>query len=326
MQRHLLAALAAAAALMTAVPSLLQAQGRPWGENYFPNLSVVTHEGKTVRFYDDLIKGKMVIVSFIYTSCPDICPLSTARMAQVEEKLGNRVGRDIFIVSMTVDPENDTPDRLKEYAKAFGSGPGWSFVTGKPEDVRAINYKLGERSKNLSDHRNEIVLGNDKTGEWARDSIFGDIDRLILAILAMDPKWREEVRVVPHNPASNTGYQLGTQPGQAMFKKICAPCHTIGVGDRVGPDLRGVTQRRDRDWLAKFIQNPARLRAARDPAALALAEKYRAVRMPALGIAQNDASDLIAYLDAEASRLSAMQDSSASAEQNKAPSHHDHHH
>src|SRR5262249_43440432 len=114
MQRRVLAAFAAAAALATAVPGGLQAQGRPCGENYFPNLSVVTHEGKPVRFYDDLIKGKMVIVSFIYTSCPDICPLSTARMAQVEDKLGDRVGRDIFIISMTVDPENDTPDRLKE--------------------------------------------------------------------------------------------------------------------------------------------------------------------------------------------------------------------
>src|SRR5215510_7269376 len=321
MQRRVLAAFAAAAALTTAVPSGLQAQGRPWGDSYFPNLSVVTHEGKTVRFYDDLIKGKMVIVSFIYTSCPDICPLSTARMAQVEDKLGDRVGRDIFIISMTVDPENDTPDRLKEYAKAFGAGAGWSFVTGKPEDVRAINYKLGERSKNLSDHRNEIVLGNDKTGEWARDSIFGDIDRLILAILAMDPKWRDEVRVVPHNPASNTGYQLGTQPGQAMFKKICAPCHTIGVGDRVGPDLRGVTQRRDRDWLAKFISDPAKMRARRDPEALALTARFPAVRVPALGLAEVDAADLINYLQTQNARLEAAEASSPSPGHD----HHQHH-
>src|SRR5262249_51262447 len=108
--------------------------------------------------------------------------------------------------------------------------------------------------------------------------------------------------------------------------KICAPCHTIGVGDRVGPDLRGVTTRRERAWLSAYIQNPARLRAARDPAALALAERYPAVRMPALGIAQNDASDLIAYLDAEALRLSTTQGSSTAAERNKAHSHHDHHH
>jgi protein SCO1 len=293
MQRRVLAALAAAAALTIAVPGGLQAQGRPWGANYFPNLPVVTQDGKTVRFYDDLIKGKIVIVSFIYTNCPDICPLSTARLTQVEDKLGDRMGKDIFIISMTVDPENDTPERLKEYSQAFGTGPGWTFVTGKPEDIRAINYKLGERSNNLADHRNEIVLGNDTTGEWQRDSIFGDMERLMLAIRGMDPKWHKEVRLIPNNPASDTGYQLSTAPGQAMFKKICAPCHTIGVGDRVGPDLRGVVQRRDRGWLAKFISNPAKMRAQKDPIALELAARFPAVHMPRLGVSEVDAGDLI---------------------------------
>src|SRR5262249_35219333 len=205
--------------------------------------------------YDDLIKGKIVIVSFIYTSCPDICPISTARLTQVEDKLGDRMGKDFFIISMTVDPENDTPERLKEYSKAFGTGPGWTFVTGKPEDVRAINAKLGDRSKKLADHRNEIVLGNDATGQWQRDSVFRDMDRLMTAIRGLDPKWDEDVRVIPNDQASNTGYQISPEPGQALFKKVCAPCHTIGVGDRVGPDLRGVVQRRDRGWLAKFISN-----------------------------------------------------------------------
>src|SRR5262249_5517436 len=192
MQRRVLAALAAAAALALAVPGGIQAQVRPYGPNYFPNLPVVTQDGKTVQFYDDLIKGKIVIVSFIYTSCPDICPISTARLTQVEDKLGDRMGKDFFIISMTVDPENDTPERLKEYSKAFGTGPGWTFVTGRPEDVRAINAKLGDRSKNLADHRNEIVLGNDATGQWQRDSVFGDMDRLMIAIRGLDPKWDEQ--------------------------------------------------------------------------------------------------------------------------------------
>ena len=80
---------------------------------------------------------------------------------------------------MTVDPETDTPERLKAYSKAFGTGPGWTFVTGQPADIRAINYRLGERSKVLSEHRNEIVLGNDATGEWQRDNVMGDLDRVM---------------------------------------------------------------------------------------------------------------------------------------------------
>ena len=302
------------------------AQNRPWGEGYIPNLPVLTQDGKTVRFYDDLVKGKIVIISFIYTSCTDICPLTTARLSQLEEKLGDFVGRDVFMLSMTVDPENDTPQRLKEFSQAFQTGPGWSFVTGSPDDIRAINFKFGERSKLLSEHRNEIVIGNDATGEWQRDSVFGDLNRLVMTVKALHPKWRDQVRTPPSSPASNTGLAMSEQPGQALFKKICAPCHTIGVGDRVGPDLRGVTARRERGWLASYIQNPARLRALRDPAALALAERFPAVRMPALGVASNDASDLIAYLDAEESRLDAARGSSPLNERQQPHHHHGHHH
>src|SRR5499427_5064416 len=325
MQRVLLLG-AAGVTVAAAFVSGGAAQNRPWGEGYIPKLPVVTQDGKTVRFYDDLIKGKIVIISFIYTSCTDICPLTTARLAQVEDKIGDLVGKDIFMLSMSVDPERDTPQRLKEYSEAFQTGPGWTFVTGKPEDIRAINFKFGERSQILSEHRNEIVLGNDATGEWQRDSAFADVNRLIMTIKALDVKWRNQVHTPERSSAGNAALAMSDQPGQALFKKICAPCHTIGVGDRVGPDLRGVTARRERAWLSAYIQNPARLRAARDPAALALAEKYRAVRMPALGAAQNDAADLIAYLDAEASRLSATQGPSPVGQQNMPHNRDDHLH
>src|SRR5215813_10170335 len=98
MQRRLLAGIAMLAALAIAVPRTAQAQSR-WGEGYFPNLPVVTQDGKTLRFYDDLLKGKVVVVNFIYTSCPDICPVATARLAQVEDKLGEQMGRDVFFIS-----------------------------------------------------------------------------------------------------------------------------------------------------------------------------------------------------------------------------------
>src|SRR5262249_33238726 len=135
-------------------------------------------------------------------------------------------------------------------------------------------------------------------------------------------KWTGQVRVQAPRSASDTGLAMSTQPGQALFKKVCAPCHTIGAGDRVGPDLRGITTRHERGWLSSYIQSPTRMRALHDPEALALAEKYPAVRMPVLGISANDAGDLIAYLDAEEARLNATRDASAQ----EAPHDHQHHH
>src|SRR5262252_7405824 len=292
MRQSLFAGVMALAAVIISARGPLEAQGVRRGANYFPNLPVVTQDGKTLRFYDDVIKDKIVLISFAYTNCPDICPLTTARIAQVEDKLGDMVGRDIFFVSMTVDPERDTPERLKEFANAFDAGPGWLFLTGKPEDIRLINSKLGDKSRTLSEHRNEIVLGNDATGEWGRNTVFGDLDRLIMDIRAMDPKWRAEVRQPKFDPATNTGYAVDhLPPGQDLFKKLCAPCHTIGVGDHVGPDLRGVTERRERAWLENFIRHPDTMRAERDPDALALVAKFPGARMPGLGLAEVDASD-----------------------------------
>src|SRR6266849_5593289 len=299
MRRSPLTAVVALAAVIISARGPLEAQGVRRGANYFPNLPVVTQDGKMLKFYDDVIKVKIVLISFIYTNCPDICPLTTARLTQVEDQLGEIVGRDIFFVSMTVDPERDSPERLKSFAEAFAAGPGWLFLTGKPEDIRAINYKLGDRSRKLSDHRNEIVLGNDTTGEWARDTALGDLNRLAMTIRDMDPKWRDQDHTSADRNAGDTLLPLSQQPGQAMFKKICAPCHTIGVGDRVGPDLRGVTERRERAWLSSFIRNPAKMRAEQDPVALALAAKYPGVHMPVLRVSEIDAADLISYIEAQ---------------------------
>src|SRR5215470_17481312 len=323
MRQILFAGVIALAAVIVSATGPVEAQGVRRGANYFPNLPVVTQDGKTLKFYDDVIKGKIVLISFIYTNCPDICPLTTARIAQVEDKLGDMVGRDIFFISMTVDPERDTPERLKEFATAFDAGPGWLFLTGKPEDIRLINSKLGDKSRTLSEHRNEVVLGNDATGEWARNTAFGDLDRLIMDIRAMDPKWRAEVRQPKFDPASNTGYAVDQlQPGQALFKKICAPCHTIGVGDRVGPDLRGVTERRRHEWLTRFIRTPDKVLAEKDPIALALAAKFPGVRMPNLRLSETDVADLISYIGAQnASLADDVQDASATEHEHQ---HHQH--
>jgi cytochrome oxidase Cu insertion factor (SCO1/SenC/PrrC family)/cytochrome c2 len=303
MRQRLLTVIMALAAVIISARDPLEAQGYHRGANYFPNLPVITQDGKVLNFYDDVIKNKIVLISFIYTNCPDLCPLTTARITQVEDRLGDMMGRDIFFVSMTVDPERDTPEKLKEFATAFGVGPGWLFLTGKPEDIRRINSSLGDKSRNLSEHRNEIILGNDTTGEWARNSAFGDLDRLIMDIRSMDPKWRNEVHQPKFDEADNTGYPLDVQPGRSLFKKLCAPCHTIGVGDRVGPDLRGAAERRERAWLTRFITSPDKVRAEKDPVAMSLAAKFPGVRMPNLGLSEIDAGDLISYIETQTSHI-----------------------
>lgn len=264
-----------------------------WGGSYMPNLPVVDQDGNKFRFYDDLIKGRKVIINFIYTSCSQICPLTTSRLAILQEKLGDAVGRDFFMYSITIDPEHDGPAELKKHADAFHVRPGWRFLTGKPEDIAEIRYKLGERSKTLNEHKQEILLGNDAMGSWSRDSVFGDVDQLALTIRSMDPDFRVSDALVA-SAAEPAGVELA--PGQMLFASMCAGCHTIGGGDRAGPDLKNVASRRDHSWLQSFISRPDQMFARLDPVATSLAQRYPAVRMPNLGLSPSDAEDVISYV------------------------------
>jgi cytochrome c2 len=120
----------------------------------------------------------------------------------------------------------------------------------------------------------------------------------------MNPVWLNEDRPPQREELDAKRYVISDdQGGQILFKRICAPCHTIGVGDRVGPDLRDVTARRDRAWLTNMIRNPKKMFADKDPIALALAEKFPGVRMPVLGISDGDAQVLLSYLDQQSARI-----------------------
>jgi protein SCO1 len=324
MKRKLLAGLAMAAAFVLGTLGTAEAGSR-WGETYIPNLPVVTQDGETLHFYDDLIKDKVVVISFIYTSCTDICPLTTARLADVRAKLGDAVGRDIFFVSLTVDPETDTQERLKSFADAFhvGNDPGWRFVTGKPEDIDLINKRFGDRSaeRGLSDHRNEIVIGNGATGDWTRNSVLGDLDEVVMDIRSMDPKERDHIHMASGTSTTDQTHAISGQPGESLYRKLCSSCHTVGVGDRVGPDLRGVTDRLDAGWLTRFIINPAKVRASGDVEAADLVARFPGVRMPLLGLTENDVTDLVEYLRAQNTRLAA-----AGPDMSMPSDHHHHHH
>ena len=284
-----------------------QTQASRWGKDYLPNLPVIDQDGKQYRFYDDLIKGKKVIVNFVFTSCSDICPLTTARMAQLQEKLGDMVGRDVFMYTITVDPEHDGPAELKRYADAFHIRPGWRFLTGKPEDLQIIRDKLGERAKIKSEHRHEMLLGNDLIGDWTKDSAYGDLDRVVMNVRAMDPDWHLPATPVPVVAAGEATYAVvSDRPGEALFIKVCASCHTVGHGDKVGPDLKDVAGRRSHAWLTGFISRPDRMMASSDATAASLIARFPAVKMPNLGLSEQDAGDVLAYVAAQSHAAKAM--------------------
>lgn len=141
-------------------------------DRYFPNVVLTTHEGKKVRFYDDLLKDKIVVINFMYATCEGVCPLITANLVKVQKILGKRVGQDIFMYSITLKPEQDSPKALREYAKMHGAGPGWLFLTGDPKDVDLLRRKLGfvdpnpEVDKDKSRHSGNIRYGNEPLQRW----------------------------------------------------------------------------------------------------------------------------------------------------------------
>lgn len=290
-----------AAAIWLAVPAGAAAQR--WGANYFPDVTLTTQHGQTVRFYDDLIKDKIVALNLIYTSCRYACPLETARLAQVQKLLGDRVGRDIFFYSITIDPAYDTPAVLKAYAERYQVRPGWLFLTGRQEDIDLISRKLGLDSppdpSNPDGHTPSLVLGNAATGQWTRHSALSSPAALARTIGDWLTSWQTASRTPVAKATAAAPPVTAFDRAQYMFGARCAACHTIGGGDLLGPDLAGVTAVRDRSWLTRFIAAPEQMNEAGDPVALALRARYQQVRMPNLGLTERDAAALIDYIAAQ---------------------------
>ena len=272
------------------------------GADYFPNVTLTTQDGEPVRFYDDLIKGKIVAINLIYTTCKYACPLETARMSQVQKLLGDRMGSDVFFYSITIDPEHDTPAVLKEYAREVPRRPGldvphrqegrhrsdqqearalFAARSGEPRRPHAVpaGRQRGDRPVDAELRRRQPGFLARTIGDWLN---------------SWQTKSTEPLEVV-----RRSADELTLDRGQYTFTNHCAACHTIGGGDHFGPDLQGVTARRDRDWLARFIVSPEKVREAGDPVALALRAKYKSVVMPSLDLGSDDAKVLIEYIERE---------------------------
>ena len=136
--------------------------------SYFTNTVLTTQDNKPVRFFDDLLKGKTVAINFMFTTCTGVCPAMTANLLKVQDYLGERVGKDINMISISVDPLVDTPDALKAYAAKFKVKPGWIFLTGNRENLNLILRKLGGYVEDKNAHLNLLYVGNLTTGEWVK--------------------------------------------------------------------------------------------------------------------------------------------------------------
>lgn len=134
--------------------------------NYFTDLPVLNQDGKELRFYSDVLKDRVVLINFIYTHCPDACPLVGKKLSQAQALLGEAFGTRIHFVSVSVDPDNDTPQALRKYAAAVAARPGWIFLTGK--NTETVVRKLGQFTADAEDHSMILILGNVKTGHWMK--------------------------------------------------------------------------------------------------------------------------------------------------------------
>src|SRR5262245_61867689 len=146
-------------------------EGAPAWQGRFPNVSLRTHDGRTVRFYDDLLRGKIVTINFMYVECEGTCPGVTSTLVEVQKELGDRVGRDILMLSITLQPAADTPGRLTAHARRYGAGPGMIFLTGLPREIDLLRHALGfsdERNPDQDADRRKH-LGILRVGNEARD-------------------------------------------------------------------------------------------------------------------------------------------------------------
>jgi protein SCO1/2 len=154
---------------------------------HLPNVRLWTHEGRAVRFFDDLVRGRVVAINFMYADCASACPVTTRNLALAQRDLADRA-RGVSFLSISLEPERDTPEVLREYAQRYGAGPGWYFLTGARNDIELLRRKLGAYDPNpaldadRSQHAGIVILGNEPEGRWKAISALSKPIRIRQAI------------------------------------------------------------------------------------------------------------------------------------------------
>ena len=265
----------------------------------FPNPELIDQDGHKVHFYDDVLKGKIFLINFIFTSCDAYCPMETARVRRIQDLLGDRMGKDIFFYSISIDPENDTPEALRAYRKKFGAGPGWTFFTGNEAEITAMRRTIGllvEDGDGIQkDHALNMLIGNERAGQWMRRSNMDKAEVVAKLLSENLSEWRYNVGVTNDFAAAPT--RLIPRPmGEEIYKSRCADCHSIGGGRGIGPDLKNVTKIRKHDWLKLWIQAPNKMLSKGDSIGTSLLGQFNGLVMPNLGLSDNEIDSVIEYL------------------------------
>jgi protein SCO1/2 len=137
-------------------------------QKYFTDTVLINQDGEKMRFYSDLLKGKTVIIDSFFATCQGSCLPMNRNLEKVQEALGDRLGKDAYILSISVDPTVDTPPALKAYSKKLNARPGWYFLTGDKANVDFVLKKLGQFVDDKQDHLNIFIIGNERTGLWKK--------------------------------------------------------------------------------------------------------------------------------------------------------------
>lgn len=147
-----------------------------------PDVQLLTQDGETVGLLDDVIGHKIVVIDFVYTTCTTVCPVLSAILGQLQGRLGDRLGVEVVIISLTVDPLRDTPQRLKAYAAKHHALDGWVWLTGDKQAVDGVLKEFGAYTANFEDHPSMMLVGDNQSGEWSRFLGFPDSGKIMQKI------------------------------------------------------------------------------------------------------------------------------------------------
>ena len=203
-------------------------------DQHLPNIALVTHEGRRVRFYDDLVKGKVVAINFMFATCRNACPAATEHLVAVQKALAERGQGDVTLLSISLEPERDTPEVLRGYAQVHGAAPGWYFLTGKRDDIELLRRKLGAYDldpvvdADPTQHAGIVILGNEPKGRWRAISALSKPVRIRQAIertLLPPSQWPTGEAVVNEAPyeESEASRRLVEPADLAALRPIAQP-------------------------------------------------------------------------------------------------------
>lgn len=193
------------------------------GSELIPNVALRTHDDVPVRFYDDLVKGRQVVINMMYANCEGLCPAVTSRLIEVHRALAPRMGRDLFMYSITLKPAEDTPTALKAFAEMHGALlPGWTFLTGDPFDIETLRFALFRHNHIKFDldpngHAGKLRIINDAINRWLNVTPLASKATVLQHISWADPPKPLEQRLKDNRQLQE---EIGREVAQFGYRKV----------------------------------------------------------------------------------------------------------